>query len=107
MKKRTKGRMRRPREDDDLCIGCFCVSYLYDRRSHALDFQSEVDGLVSALEANGYTGIAKAPREHVDALLGQHFQEQPGEDELTRRRAAIARTAIERSWESYHRPAPA
>jgi hypothetical protein len=106
-KKRNKRRYHGPERYGNQCIGCFCTQYLHERGGEALDFQSEVDGLTNALDANGYTGLATASRERLEEFLDEHFRAYADDDELGQRRAAIARAAIVRGWESYHRPVPA
>jgi hypothetical protein len=104
MKKKTKGRMRARAAGHrgDQCIGCFSIAYLHARGAERLDFQSEVDGLVAVLEHEGYTGLRTVSREQLDAFLGEEFDARARAAGGVPRWAAIARTAIERSWEAAH-----
>ena len=83
----------------DQCVFCFSHGYLYDRGAAELDYENEVEGLIAALRANGYTGMNRISQESLDAALLDHADRYDDANEDEKRRESIIVAALERQWE--------
>ena len=99
---RRERRARRSRLSDGQCVHCFSHDYLRARGAEKLDYESEVEGLIAAVQANGYTNLAQIPQEALDAELRDHAAHYDGASEELRRRESIIIAALERQWERAH-----